>query len=106
MKTVIGTLPHGLIINGQAEREFEMKEASTGDLFDAEMEAGVDRPLTFNGQLMILQLTRIGSFKGPFTLNMLRGLKTADYRALRKAQGELEADDSMGEASGSAGPAS
>lgn len=103
MKTVKGALPNGLVIDGVTHREFVMREASVGDMLDAESDADVTRPLSFNGQMMLRQLVSIGTFNGPFTLGMLRGLKPADYRALRDKQMEL---DEMGEASGSAGQAS
>jgi len=103
MKTVKGMIPNGLVIDGVTHRDFELREASVGDMFDAEIDADVTRPLTFNGQMLLRQLVSIGTFKGPFTMNMLRGLKPADYRALRAKQMEL---DAMGEAEGSAGQAS
>lgn len=100
MSTVVGTLPHGLAIDGVIHRDFEMREATVGDMFDAENEADVTRPLTFNGQMLLRQLVRIGTFTGPFTLGMLRLMKPADYRALRAKQMEL---DALGESGGSAG---
>lgn len=103
MKTIKGTLPGGLVIDGVAHREFEMREANVGDMFDAENEVDVTRPMTFNGQMMLHQLVCIGTFKGPFTIGMLRSLKTTDYGALRSAQMKLE---ELGEADGSAGQAS
>ena len=103
MKTVTGILPNGMKIDGVTHREFELREASVGDMFDAENEADVTRPLTFNGQMMLRQLVSVGTFKGPFTMGMLRGLKPGDYRALRGKQMELEI---MGEADGSAGQVS
>jgi len=103
MKTVKGELPHGLVIDGVTHRNFEMREANVGDMLDAEFEADVNRPIAFNGQMMLRQLVCVGTFRGPFTMGMLRGLKPADYRALRAKQMEL---DMQGEAEGSAGQAS
>ena len=103
MKTVTGTLPHGLKIDGVTHTDFEMREASVGDMFDAENETDVTKPLAFNGQMMLRQLVRIGTFTGPVTVGMLRTLSTADYRTLRGKQMELEA---AGEPAGGAGPAS
>lgn len=100
MKTVKGILPHGLKIDGVAHVEFEMREANVGDMFDAESDSDITSPLTFNGQMMLRQLVRIGTFDGPFTIGMLRSLKTGDYRALRAKQMELESE---GESSGSGG---
>lgn len=106
MKTVKGTLPHGLQIDGTLHTEFEMREASVGDMFDAEGDADVTRPLAFNGQMMLRQLVRIGTFTGPFTVGMLRRLKTADYRALRAKQMELDSEGESGGGDGSAEQAS
>lgn len=103
MKTVKGEIPHGLVIDGVTHRNFEMREANVGDMLDAEFEADVNRPIAFNGQMMLRQLVCVGTFSGPFTMGMLRGLKPADYRALRAKQMEL---DMQGEAEGSAGQAS
>lgn len=100
MKTVTGILPHGLKIDGVTHTEFEMREATVGDMFDAENDADVTKPLSFNGQMMLRQLVRIGTFNGPITLGMLRTLKAADYRALRGKQMEI---DAAGEAVGSDG---
>lgn len=106
MKTIKGTLLHGLKIDGVAHKEFELREASVGDIFDAENEADITRPLAFNGQMMLRQLVRIGTFEGPFTIGMLRSLKPADYRALRAKQMELESEGESGGGDGSVGLAS
>jgi len=95
-----GTLRHGLEIAGKLAREFELREYTVEDLLDAETEASVMQPLGFNAQLMVRQLVRVGDFKGPFTLNMIKRLKAADWRQLRAAQQELEA---LGEAEPASG---
>lgn len=100
MQTVTGTFVIGLSINGVTHKDFEMREASVGDMFDAESETDVSRPLAFNGQMMIRQLVRVGDFKGPFTIGMIRGLHPADYRTLRAKQMEL---DALGESEGGEG---
>lgn len=84
---------------------FEMREATVEDMFDAEMELsgtgrGTHTPLAFNGEMMVRQLVRVtndkgGEFKGPFTMNMLKGWGTRNYRALRSKQVEI---DLLGEA--------
>lgn len=89
-----GTLKHGFVISGTAHTKFEMREALVDDLLDAESEADVMKPLAFNAQLMLRQLVRVGTFEGPFTLNMLGKLKPVDWRMMRAAQAEL---DNMGE---------
>ena len=91
---VTGPLKHGLSIEGVIHKTFKMRDSTVDDLLSAEGEADVDKPLNFNSQLMALQLVSVGSFEGPFTMNMIRRLKKADWRILRAAQSEL---DSLGE---------
>jgi phage FluMu protein gp41 len=97
--TVTAQLPHGLVINGSAQRDFTLREYTTGDLFDAEAEVNPAAPLIFSAALLTRQLVSIGNFKGPFTLNMLRSLHPADFACLRSKQREIE---QAGEDSGSA----
>jgi phage FluMu protein gp41 len=89
--TAKGTLKHGLKVGkDKPVHEFEMKPVATvKDMFDAEMDAGVDTPLTFNGALMARQLVRIDDYTGPFTLSLIGTLTPADYSILRTAQMEL-----------------
>lgn len=89
-----GTLKRGLTIGETTHTEFEMREYDVGDLLDAETETSVTSVLNFNAQLMTRQLIRVGTFKGPFTVNQLRKLSALDWRILRAAQGALE---SLGE---------
>lgn len=89
-----GTLKRGLKIGEVVHTEFEMREYDVGDLLDAETETSVVAVLGFNAQLMTRQLIRVGTFKGPFTVNQLRQLPAIDWRILRAAQGALE---SLGE---------
>lgn len=98
-----GQLKIGMLIGGVAHKDFVMRSPETGDLFDAEADAGVHLPLSFNAQLMLRQLVRVGEFSGPFTLNMIRNLKPVDFRVLRAAQMEL---DALGEAEPASAPAS
>lgn len=100
---LVGPLPNGITLLGKKHFDFEMREALTGDLLDAELEADVTKPLHFNAQLMVRQLVRIGDFQGPFTVNMLRDIRPASWRILRSAQQEL---DALGEAAPASAPAS
>jgi phage FluMu protein gp41 len=93
-----GTLTHGLLINGIAQREFVLREYITGDIFDAELDVDADKPLAFSAALLVRQLVSIGTFEGPFTINMIRSLHPADFSILRSKQRELE---KTGELSGS-----
>ncbi|WP_028008683.1 phage tail assembly protein [Solimonas flava] len=88
--TVKGTLKHGLKIGDVVHKEFELREATTGDMFDAEAEVTPNQPLGFSGALICRQLVRIGTFEGPFVLGMLRKMKPTDFALLRAAQLEAE----------------
>lgn len=91
---VTGQLKHGLAFEGRLLKRFKMRDNSVDDLLAAEFEADISKPLNFSAQLMIRQLVSIDDFEGPFTLNMIKRLKPADWRILRAAQSEL---DSLGE---------
>lgn len=105
MQNVTGKFKHGMKIGEVLHTDFEMREADTEDMMEAEMEAarvggGAHTPIIFNAQMMLRQLVKVttadgAEFAGPFTTNMLKKLKTADYRALRAKQAEL---DELGEA--------
>lgn len=86
----VGKLPRGIELDGVRHKDFVMREYFTGDLFEAEKEATVTSPLTFNAHLMTMQLESVGDFKGPFTFGMLSRLVPQDWQVLRGAQRELE----------------
>lgn len=98
-----GSLKHGLKIGDATHKKFEMREATVDDLLDAELETDVTRPLAFSAALMVRQLIVVGSFSGPFSEQLIRRLKPADWRILRAAQSEL---DALGEAAPADAPAS
>lgn len=100
---VFGSLRHGFSIAGVTHKDFSLREATVDDLLDAELEADVSKPLNFNAQLMARQLVKVGSFEGPFTVNMIRRLKPVDWRLLRAAQSEI---DDLGEDEPASEPAS
>lgn len=93
---VTGKFVVGMEIAGTRYTEFELREAITGDLLDAEMDAGVSTPLNFNAQMMVRQLVKVRAangeeYAGPFAVGHIKVLKPADYRALRTKQVELDA---------------
>ena len=100
---VAGPLRHGVTIEGTVHKSFELREATVEDLLDAESEADVTKPLAFNAQLLVRQLIRLGSYEGPFTINMIKRMKPVDWRILRAAQTEV---DAMGEGGPASAPAS
>lgn len=85
-----GNLVRGMGVPGGQASEFVMREYTVADLLAAEAEASAMTPIAFNANLMALQLERVGGFGGPFTLNMIKALKPADWQVLRAAQQELE----------------
>jgi len=95
MQTINGSLKHGLKIGPDLHKEFELRELTTQDMFDCEQVADADKPLTFNAALMCRQLVKIGSYTGPFTVQLIGKLKPSDYAILRRAQAEA---DALGEA--------
>jgi phage FluMu protein gp41 len=86
-----GALRVGMRVKGHLEKRFVMREALVEDLLAAEDEAPVDKPLAFNGALILLQLVRVGESEGPFVAAQLGALKPVDWRILRAAQAELDA---------------
>lgn len=100
---LVGKIPGGIELLGKRHFDFVMREALTGDLLDAELDADLTKVLHFNAELMVRQLVSVGDFTGPFTVNMLRSIKPASWRILRTAQGVL---DAMGEAEPASAPAS
>ncbi len=93
-----GTLQHGLTIGEKTHKDFVMGPIENmGQMFDAEKECDVDKPMTFRAALMAAQLQSLGDYKGPFTLGMMRSLKPADYNLLSKALDILaEAEEKAG----------
>ena len=92
MKTTKGKLKHGLKIGDKLHKDFEMREATAGDMFEAEKDAGVETPLAFSGAMMAYQLDKVGDFEGPITFAMIGKLSPADYNILREAQLGLESE--------------
>jgi phage FluMu protein gp41 len=96
-QTFKGKLAKGLKIGDEVHKDFELREATTQDVFDAEAQPGVhvSKPVTFAAALLCLQLLRIGTYAGPFTVKLLGSLSKSDFSKLRAAQEEL---DQLGEA--------
>lgn len=90
-KSVTGKLKHGMLYQEKRHKDFELKSIeSTGQLFDAEIEAGgVENQLAFNGALLSYQLVRVGECTGPFSIAQVRALHPDDFKILRDAQNKL-----------------
>ncbi len=95
--TRTGTLRRGLRIGDQVHTEFELREATAGDYFAAEADTSSDRAITFRAALLARQLTRIGSFTGPFTLQMLGKLHPSDLDVMLAARDALEREGEAGQ---------
>lgn len=102
-KTIVDQLPGGLLINGTKHTDFELRQADVGDMIDAEEDADVSKPVTYNTALLCRQLVRVGTFDGPFTMALLRRLTPAGFMRLRDAQKELDALGEDDSASGGGG---
>jgi phage FluMu protein gp41 len=89
--TVKGALKVGLSINGELHKDFELREALAGDIFAAEDDATGDKPTTFRAAILARQLVHVGSYKGPFSIEMLGKLKGRDLSVLLTKQRELDA---------------
>lgn len=89
------TLSTGIKIGDTLYPIIELREYSTGDLFDAEDIAPAEKELQFSGALLLRQITRATAldggkkFEGPFSLSMIRNLSAYDFGLLRKAQQEV-----------------
>lgn len=90
--TVKGTLAHGLQLEqgGEVHKDFEIREATTADLFDAEEQAPVSRQLAYQGALLGQQIVRLGGLQGPIELAVIRKLHPKDFDMLVEAQAEAD----------------
>lgn len=90
MSTYIGQfLKRGMKVGKDTHKEFELRQMTTADMLDAENEVSAAKPLNFSAALASLQLVRVGTYDGPFTLNMVRSLDPEDFNTLREALGEV-----------------
>lgn len=82
MATIKGTLKHGLKVGEAVHKEYEIREGTTADLFDAEDEAPVHKRLSYKGALLGRLLVRLGDLSGPIDMVMIRKLHRADFDQL------------------------
>jgi phage FluMu protein gp41 len=82
MSTIKGTLKHGLKVGETLHKDYEVREATTADLFDAEDQAPVTKRLSYKGALLGRQLVRLGELSGPIDIAMIRKLHPADFELL------------------------
>lgn len=85
MPNYIGQFKKGMKVGSETHMEFEVREMTTEDLLDAEMDAPASKPMNFSAALAARQLVRVGTFEGPFTLSMVRRLDPEDFHTLRES---------------------
>jgi len=93
MSNITGSLKHGLKVGEATYKDYEIREATTADLFDAEEQAPVSRRLAFKGALLGRQLVRLGELSGPIDLKLIRKLHPADFDQLCE---EMDKADQQG----------
>ncbi|WP_241085732.1 hypothetical protein [Candidatus Vondammii sp. HM_W22] len=54
-----------------------MRTATAGDMFDAEMLAPADKPVSYEGALISRQLVMLGDVPGPIDMGVIRRLSPA-----------------------------
>ena len=90
MNTTKCELKNGVEIGGVIAKSVEMREATTGDMFDAEALASPDRSMAYRGALMACQITKLGDVPGPIDFEVIRRLTPEDFAILADTQTELE----------------
>lgn len=82
----------GLQIGERVYHRLIMRDASTGDLMDAEDSAPAHKSMQYNGALIAITLTQAictqgepHTFEGPFSVTMVRRLHKHDYGRMQEA---------------------
>jgi phage FluMu protein gp41 len=91
MPNLKDTLKHGLQVGPDLLRDFELRPAVAGDMFDAEEAASPDKPLAYRGALIGRQLVRLGNMEGPIPFDLVRKLHPEDFGQLVDALEAVEA---------------
>ena len=94
MSNITGKLKTGLTLgkgeNAIVHKEFEVREGAMSDYFAAENMASINQSLSFDAALLCQRVVNIGSFNGPFTMEIFGRLKPADFAQLRKAMWDAD----------------
>jgi phage FluMu protein gp41 len=85
-QTIKGTLKHGLKVGDEIHKDFEIREATTEDMFNAEDVAPVHKRLKYQGALVGQQLVKLGSLSGPIAFEIIRKLHPQDFDELVDAK--------------------
>ena len=89
-QTKTGTFKKGLKIGEDLHKEFELREATAADYFQAEADCDSSKPITFRAAIATRTLVRVGTFTGPFTLSLIGRLSPGDLNRLMEARDALE----------------
>lgn len=89
MPTFTGKFKKGMKVGKDAHMDFELREMTTADMLDAELLVPYGKPSNFAAALASVQLVRVGSYDGPFTLKMVRALSPDDFNTLRDGLNEV-----------------
>ncbi|MBF8179660.1 hypothetical protein [Herminiimonas contaminans] len=95
--TFKGKLKKGLKVGKKTHMAFELRQMTTKDMLQAELEASTATPLNYSAELITLQLVSVGrfegtgeeaayvaEFEGPFVVSMIHDLADpSDFHALR-----------------------
>lgn len=82
MPTYTGKFKQGMKVGKDVHKDYELREMSTEDMLDAELEFSAATPMNFKAALAARQLVRVGTYEGPFTTKMVRSLHPADFNEL------------------------
>lgn len=91
MATIKGTLKHGLKIGDTVHKDYEIRESTTADMFDAEDDAPTTKRLAFRGALLARQIVKLGELSGPLDFSMVRKLHREDFDQL--VDDQVKVDD-------------
>lgn len=91
MATYTDKFTKGMKVGSELHMDFEVREMTTADMLDAEIEVSTSKPLNYTAALASLQLVRVGTYEGPFTLKMVRSLDPVDFNILRAALNKVAA---------------
>lgn len=80
----------GMQIKDKTYMDFEVRQVTTEDILDAELDVSTSAPMNFQARLAAKQLIRVGDYTGPFTFKMVKSLDPKDFAALREALSEVQ----------------
>lgn len=80
--TYTGKFKHGMKVGKHTHMDFELRQMTTADMLDAELEVSTVAQMNFKLQLAMRQLVRVGTFHGPFSIKMIKTLEPVDFHTL------------------------